>query len=130
MTQQIEIGNIVTGVYKTGKYIGEVIGEHPRMPHYVVKVLAVLKHPQQGDLHNPKTADVPLFHHRRALGKNEKANMPKAQIKQFNGDVPNYHESLKKALAEQKQSLSTDDNEWAKQSLANLESLEVEYFKS
>ncbi len=59
MRETFEIGEIVTGIYKTGKYIGEVTNSRPGS--YVVKVLAVLKHPVQGDLHNVKQADVPFF---------------------------------------------------------------------
>ncbi|TKJ07484.1 kinase, partial [Bacillus cereus] len=54
MRETFEIGEIVTGIYKTGKYIGEVTNSRPGS--YVVKVLAVLKHPVQGDLHNVKQA--------------------------------------------------------------------------
>ncbi|UCZ53595.1 kinase-associated lipoprotein B [Bacillus shivajii] len=128
MAEQLQIGDIVTGIYKTGKYIGEIIGEHPRMPHYVVKVLAVEKHPQQGDLHSPKNVDVPLFHNRRALGHNEKANMPKAQIRRFEGEVPDYKESLRQALQDQKQTLIEDGSDWANKSLTSLETLEEDYF--
>lgn len=44
---------------KTGKYIGEITGIYP--DHYVVRTLAVLKHPMQGDLHHPKETDVAFF---------------------------------------------------------------------
>lgn len=53
------IGQTVTALYKTGKYIGEIT--QVRDLHYVVRIQAVLKHPEQGDLHNPGQVDVPFF---------------------------------------------------------------------
>lgn len=45
-------GQIVTASYKTGEYIGEVI-ELMSTGKAAVRILAVVKHPAQGDLHNP-----------------------------------------------------------------------------
>lgn len=56
--KNIQIGDYVTAFYKTGTYIGEVTGERPGS--YVVKVLAVVKHPRQGDLHNPGKSTFPF----------------------------------------------------------------------
>ncbi len=56
---EFQIGDKVTAIYKTGKYIGEITEE--RAQHYLVRVLAVLTHPMQGDLHHPKNADVKFF---------------------------------------------------------------------
>lgn len=56
--------------YKTGKYFGRLFAERPQ--GLVVEVLAVEKHPVQGDLHQPNQVDVPLFHIRTALHKHEK----------------------------------------------------------
>lgn len=120
------IGDIVTGIYKTGKYIGEITDIRPM--HYLVKVKAVLKHPQQGDLHHPKAADVQFFHERRALAFNEQTNIPKKMVKPFDGDIPDYEESLKNALTELREELMQLNTPWAEQSLSNLSRLEADYF--
>lgn len=120
------IGDIVTGIYKTGKYIGEITDIRPM--HYLVKVKAVLKHPQQGDLHHPKDADVQFFHERRALAFNEQTNIPKKMVKPFDGAIPDYQESLKNALTELREELMQLNTPWAEQSLSNLSRLEADYF--
>ncbi|OLO39098.1 kinase [Alkalihalophilus pseudofirmus] len=127
MEKQLEIGQTVTGIYKTGKYIGEITNVRPEQ--YVVRVLAVLKHPDQGDLHNPKETDVELFHERRALAYREQTNIPKVYVKPFSDDVPSYEESLKEALKQQYTKLESDQSAWAKKSIEMLQSLEKEYFK-
>jgi kinase-associated protein B len=122
---KIKVGTIVTGIYKTGKYIGEVTDIRPM--HYLVKVKAVLKHPQQGDLHTPKEVDVPLFHERRALALNEQTNIPKNMVKPYGGEIIEYKESLKGALHAATQALLDDESLWAKRSLENFSILEKEY---
>ncbi|OAS87102.1 MULTISPECIES: kinase-associated lipoprotein B [Metabacillus] len=123
-----KIGEIVTGLYKTGKYIGEITDI--REMHYLVKVKAVLKHPQQGDLHNPKQADVQFFHERRALAFNEQTNIPKQMVKPFADPIPDYKESLKQALDTLKDELLQLDTSWAQKSLELLSTLEADYFLS
>lgn len=127
MTQQFEVGQIVTGIYKTGKYIGEitVIKEL----NFVIRVLAVLKHPTQGDLHNPKKIDVGFFHERRALAFREQVNIPKVYVKPYESEVPTYEESLKTALNELVKELAEDRTPFAKKSLDILDSLKTDYFK-
>lgn len=124
--EEKKIGDVVTGIYKTGKYIGVITDI--RQMHYLVQVKAVIKHPQQGDLHNPKQVDVQMFHERRALAFNEQTNVPKQMVKSFDGDVPDYHQSLQKAVTAMKQDLEEMNTEWAKQSLNRLLVLEKEYF--
>ncbi|WP_226529152.1 kinase-associated lipoprotein B [Metabacillus niabensis] len=124
--EEKKIGDVVTGIYKTGKYIGVVTDI--RQMHYLVQVKAVIKHPQQGDLHNPKQVDVQMFHERRALAFNEQTNVPKQMVKSFDGNVPDYHQSLQKAVIAMKQELEEMNTEWAKQSLNRLLVLEKEYF--
>lgn len=124
---EFKIGQIVTGVYKTGKYIGEVTQLKPAF--YLVRVMAVLKHPQQGDLHNPKQVDVPLFHERRALAFREQVNVPKTHVREYNEDVPDYKESLKLALQDQYAELEAENSEWAKKSMSLLKGLEEDYFR-
>ncbi|MHC0039026.1 kinase-associated lipoprotein KapB [Pseudoneobacillus sp. C159] len=125
---ELSIGDIVTSIYKTGKYIGEVTDIRPQ--HYLVKTLAVLKHPMQGDLHNPKEVGLGFFHERKALAFREQANVPKQMVKPFIEEVPDYQESLKVAIEKLKSDLKNDQSQWAELSLKNIVSLENEYFKS
>ncbi|MEH6891381.1 kinase-associated lipoprotein B [Bacillus sp. JJ864] len=125
MNETFQIGDIVTGIYKTGKYIGEITNVRPQ--HYLVKVLAVVKHPMQGDLHNVKQADVPFFHERRALAFREQTNIPQSMVKRYEGDVPDYKESLQTALTEQIMQLQEDDTPFAERSLQMLEQLKHDY---
>jgi kinase-associated protein B len=120
-----KIGDLVTAIYKTGKYIGEVTNERPGV--YVVKVLAVLKHPRQGDLHNPNQADVQLFQERKALAFTEQANIPEKMVKPFDEEIPAYNDSLIEAFQHLKQDLQKDDSDFAQKSLENLQSLKREY---
>ena len=124
--EEKKIGDVVTGIYKTGKYIGVVTDIRPM--HYLVQVKAVIKHPQQGDLHNLKQVDVQMFHERRALAFNEQTNVPKQMVKPFDGDIPDYQQSLQKAVISMKQDLEEMNTEWAQQSLNRLQVLEKEYF--
>ncbi|MFX3622884.1 MAG: kinase-associated lipoprotein B [Ectobacillus sp.] len=125
MENTLQIGDIVTGIYKTGKYIGEITDIRPE--HYLVKVLAVINHPTQGDLHNVKQADVPLFHERRALAFREQANIPKKLVKKFEGEVPDYTKSLRQALETQIAALKEDGSPFTERSLENLYNLQKEY---
>jgi kinase-associated protein B len=124
---ELQVGEKVTAIYKTGKYIGEITEIRPQ--HYLVKVLAVLKHPMQGDLHNPKDANVLFFHERRALSYREQANVPQQMVKQFANQIPEYQASLKEAIEKMKKELTDDSSEWALRSLKNIETLEKDYFK-
>lgn len=125
VVSELQIGEIVTAIYKTGKYIGEITEVRPQ--HYLVRILAVLKHPMQGDLHNPKDADVLIFHERKALSYREQANIPYKMVKSFENEVPDYTESLKEAVAIMKKELAETSSEWAEMSLKALESLEKDY---
>jgi kinase-associated protein B len=127
MSESLKRGDLVIGIYKTGKYIGEITDIRPQ--HYLVCVKSVLKHPMQGDLHRPKQADVPLFHERRALAFNEQANMPKPMVRLYEGEVLDYHESLKQAVDAMKEELLADGSEWALKSLENVKVLEQDYFR-
>jgi kinase-associated protein B len=124
---ELQIGEIVTGIYKTGKYIGEITEVRPQ--HYLVRVLAVVKHPMQGDLHNPKEVDVLIFHERKALSYREQANIPKQMVKIFTEEVPDYQESLKQAVQQMKNELTEKASDWAEMSLKSIASLEKDYFK-
>ncbi|WP_017756270.1 kinase-associated lipoprotein B [Calidifontibacillus oryziterrae] len=127
MTTELQVGQLVTGIYKTGKYVGEITAI--KRDHYTIRVKAVLKHPLQGDLHAPKESDVLFFHERRALAYNEQTNVPKSHVKPFANPVPIYHESLKAALSEQINQLEADNSKWAEESLKIFRRLEADYFK-
>lgn len=121
-----QIGDYVTAFYKTGKYAGEITQIRPN-GYIVVKTLAVLKHPMQGDLHNPKQADVDFFHERKALAHLEQTNVPANMVKPFEGEIPPYKASLARALVTLKEDLREDPSEWAARSLECLRRLELEY---
>lgn len=122
----IQIGDKVTAIYKTGKYIGEVTNIRPET--ILIRVLAVVTHPTQGDLHSHKDADVPLFHERRALAYREQANIPAKMVKPYTDEIPEYKESLTNAIQKLRDTLASDDTLWAKKSLENISTLEREYF--
>ncbi|MBU8880749.1 kinase-associated lipoprotein B [Bacillus sp. FJAT-29790] len=124
---EFKIGDKVTAIYKTGKYVGEITDIRPQ--HYLVRVLGVIKHPMQGDLHSPKDAEVMFFHERRALAFREQTNVPKQMVKHYEEEIPDYKDSLKAALEKMKQELKETSTPWADQSLKNIESLEQDYFK-
>ncbi|MCP3740642.1 kinase-associated lipoprotein B [Rossellomorea sp. BNER] len=122
---ELKKGNIVTAIYKTGKYIGEVteIGSQ----HLIVKVLSVLKHPRQGDLHHPKDIDVSFFHERKALAYTERANIPLKMVKPFDGEIADYNTSLKKAFDELKSELAKENTPFTEKSLQALNGVQKEY---
>ncbi|GBF75326.1 hypothetical protein PA598K_03727 [Paenibacillus sp. 598K] len=119
-----EIGSIVKMDYKTGVYVGEFMEQNG--PRAVVKVLAVLKHPDQGDLHHPYDPDVPMFHERRALSYTEKALAPLRDIKLHTGEVPEYKASLERSLQAEIEMLDKLKR-WAERGLDQLEGLRREY---
>ncbi|MFC5472158.1 sporulation phosphorelay system protein KapB [Cohnella suwonensis] len=82
--------------YKTGEYVGEAVDGDDR--RILVKVLAVLRHPTQGDLHSEFDPDAAIFHERKALSYTEKAWVPAQTVKPYGGALPDYRESLKAAL--------------------------------
>ncbi|WP_099355575.1 kinase-associated lipoprotein B [Fredinandcohnia onubensis] len=127
MSDEFKVGDIVTGIYKTGKYIGEITAIKPE--HYLVKVKAVLKHPMQGDIHSPKDVNVPLFQERRALAFNEQTNVPKKMVRHYKEEVPEYKISLREAVDKTKNDLEAEGTEWALRSLENMNVLEKDYFK-
>lgn len=124
MRETFEIGEIVTGIYKTGKYIGEVTNSRPGS--YVVKVLAVLKHPVQGDLHNVKQADVPFFHERRALAFREQTNIPEQMVKNMKEKFGLYRVT-KISIRNSNEFIFEDDSPFAERSLETLQQLKKDY---
>ncbi|WP_050616220.1 kinase-associated lipoprotein B [Bacillus testis] len=124
---ELQVGSTVTVLNKTGKYIGEITAVTEQS--YLVRIAAVLKHPMQGDLHNPKQVDVAMFHIRKALAYREQINAPKNLVKPYDGEVPDYKESLKAAFEQLKDSLQEGNDEWTAYSKAAAAELEKDYFK-
>lgn len=124
-SQPFEPGQTVTAAYKTGEYIGEVV-ELMSTGKVAVRILAVVKHPTQGDLHNPMNPDVPYFHERRALAYQEIALMPPQTIAAYHGAIPDYKQSLLQALERE---IAAYDRlrRFAERSLAELEKLKQDY---
>ncbi|MFD2922752.1 kinase-associated lipoprotein B [Halobacillus naozhouensis] len=125
---EFQNGTVVKAHYKSGIYIGEVMED--RNQHYLVKILAVDKHPMQGDLHNPgKTEDV-FFHQRKALSHKEKANIHKHAVHPYESEqVPDYDDSLKQSVERLKQKLTRRETEFNQHALDQLNDLEKQYFR-
>ncbi|WP_040949221.1 sporulation phosphorelay system protein KapB [Gorillibacterium massiliense] len=121
----IAVGDKVRAVYKSGEYVAEVVELTDRRA--AVKVLAVLKHPAQGDLHKPHHSDIGFFHQRRALALNETIIVPLPTIVFHIGPVPDYKQSLKEALESEVASLK-QQKEYADRSLHELAELKKDYF--
>ncbi|MEH6940702.1 kinase-associated lipoprotein B [Bacillus sp. JJ722] len=124
---EFKIGDIVTAFNKTGKYIGEITAV--REQAYLVRILAVLKHPKQGDLHNPNQVDVDFFHERKALAFREQTNVPTNMVRPYNDEIPNYKDSLQVAVDTIKQEFESKDTPFSKKSLEAIQELEKDYFK-
>ncbi|WP_173915762.1 kinase-associated lipoprotein B [Halobacillus sp. Marseille-Q1614] len=123
----LKAGDLVKAHYKTGIYIGELVEE--RRNAYLVKVLAVDKHPMQGDLHNPGKTENVFFHQRKALSYQEKANIHKEAIEKYEGtEVPDYKDSLKQSIEKLKQKVQRRETEFNQLALSRLEELEKQYF--
>ncbi|MCA1011065.1 kinase-associated lipoprotein B [Halobacillus halophilus] len=126
---EFEKGALVKAHYKTGIYVGEVVEDRNRF--YLVKILAVDKHPMQGDLHNPGQTEDVFFHQRKALSFNEKANVQKEAVHPFEEEtVPEYEASLKQAVEKLKTKLTRRETEFNLNAKQQLEDLENQYFKS
>lgn len=123
---EIQIGDTVKAHYHSGTYIGKVIED--RGERYLIEVLAVIKHPLQGDIHNIGKVEDVFFHERKALYYKEKMNVKKPAVKAYHGPVPAYGESLKKAVEQYKESLMAEDSPYHKMALENLQNLENHYY--
>ncbi|MDV2683545.1 sporulation phosphorelay system protein KapB [Alkalihalophilus lindianensis] len=113
--------------YKTGLYIGELLEKRESEQKGLMKVLAVVKHPTQGDLHQPKQSDVAYFHQRKALAEFEKTWVPLATVTLYKGEVPSYKDSLKTAWQEKYDQLATKQTPFAQLSIQHLKELKTEY---
>ncbi|MFZ0074973.1 kinase [Exiguobacterium sp. RIT452] len=116
--------------YKTGKYFGRLFAERPQ--GLVVEVLAVEKHPIQGDLHNPNQVDVPLFHVRPALHPHEKVTVAPSVVYAYDGEIPPYADSLRRAYEKDVERLNGQNPEadaFVQKCLENYKELESIYAK-
>lgn len=128
MVQKYNDGDVVIAKYKTGEYIGRFV-QYRNETYGIVEILAVRRHPTQGDLHHPNEVNVPLFHQRRALSHHEKAVVNLNAIQPYDGDIPEYKTSLKTALEEKVDKLKDRNDPWAEEARRQMADLEKEYFK-
>ncbi|MBW5448403.1 kinase [Cohnella sp. CFH 77786] len=117
-------GAIVKMAYKTGEYIGETVESDGR--RLLVKVLAVLAFPTQGDLHSPYDPDAPMFHERKAAAYTEKVWVPESAAERYTGAIPAYRESLEMALGVEMERMDRLKR-WAERCLGNLAELRKDY---
>src|SRR5690625_6552680 len=101
--RDIKVGDIVEARYNSGTYVGKVLED--RRNFFLVKVLAVLIHPTQGDLHNRGQIEGVAFHERKALAFQEKMNATKRNTQLYEGEIPDYTTSLKTAVEQIKNNL-------------------------
>lgn len=123
---EVDVGNIVKAHYNSGSYVGKVLED--RGNRYLVEVLAVLKHPLQGDLHNMGKVEDVFFHERKALFFREKMNVKKPAVHPYQEDIPAYGESLKEATKIYREKLSNEDTAYNRKALDKLNYLEEAYY--
>ncbi|MBF2260909.1 sporulation phosphorelay system protein KapB [Staphylococcus capitis] len=111
--------------HKTGSY-GVTIREE-NDDQVLVQVEQVIKHPKQGDLHNPNETKGVFFHERKALSHFEKRYAKRSQLREFNVEEMNYEDSLQQAITDLEHQLKEDDSEHARLSLKNLNELKEDY---
>lgn len=123
---QVSVGDIVQTSYNSGTYIGEVLED--KQNFILVKVLAVVTHPTQGDLHNRGQVDGVAFHERKALAFEEKFNARKRMTTLFEDEVPHYATSLKQAVEQMKAQLREEETAFNELSLSRIADLETHYY--
>ncbi|RED65034.1 sporulation phosphorelay system protein KapB [Cohnella lupini] len=124
MDEVDSIPEIVKISYKTGDYVGEACERDDR--RVLVKVLAVLQHPTQGDLHSSYDPDAAIFHERRALAYTEKVWVPIQTAHRYTGAIPEYRQSLNTALGIEMEKIDRLKR-WSELSLEKLETLRKDY---
>jgi kinase-associated protein B len=118
------VGSIVKVTHKTGQYIGETVeGDGRRL---LVKVLAVLVHPTQGDLHHPYDPDAVMFHERKASSYTEKVWVPVQAAEVYTGVIPPYKETLQTALSAEMEKMDRLKR-WAERCLVQLAEIKKDY---
>lgn len=121
-----QIGHLVRAHYNSGTYIGEVVED--RGDRFLIKVLAVHKHPMQGDLHNPGKVDDVFFHERKALAYNEKMNVAKPAVHPFDEPLPEYKASLLKSVEKLKNKLDYKDTPFNQKARKTLDELVKKHY--
>lgn len=111
--------------HKSGVYGVEVVEE--TQDQILVKVLQVIKHPKQGDLHSPNEAEGVFFHERKALSLYEKRFTTKSKLKPFDVDLLPYEVSLQRAITQLETKLKTEDTLYNQKSLMCLNELKKDY---
>ncbi|QMV43206.1 sporulation phosphorelay system protein KapB [Cohnella cholangitidis] len=124
MSELNAVPEIVRINYKTGEYVGEAIDRDERRA--LVKVLAVLQHPTQGDLHSSYDPDAVMFHERKALSYTEKVWVPIQTVQPYKGAIPDYRESLRTAYGNERERIDRLKR-WSELCLEKLESLRKDY---
>lgn len=124
---EVNIGDIVRAHYNSGTYIGEV--KEDRGERYLIEVLAVYKHPLQGDIHNPGQVEGVFFHERKALAHHEKMNVKKPAVHLYNEEIPKYGPSLKQAVQIYREKLQEKESDFNQAALQKLEGLEENIYK-
>lgn len=128
MNEQLKSDDLCLIDYKSGKYIAQFVERSLNNPSKaIVKIISVVEHPEQGDLHNRYQADVPLFHQRKASAYLEHVLLPMNMIKVYSGDVMDYSSSLAHALQRQLLELAKKDDEWSDKAREQLLLLKAEY---
>lgn len=122
----LQVGDIIQTTYNSGTYVVKIIQDKGN--YILVETLGVLKHPQQGDLHNPGQAEGVAFHERKALAHHEKFNARKRHAKAFDGEVPAYAASLQQAVESYKQELQQVDTLFNQKALERIADLEEHYY--
>lgn len=126
MVENITVGDIVQTNYNSGTYIAEVLEDKGNF--ILVKILAVVIHPQQGDLHARGQAEGVAFHERKALAFQEKMNARKRLSKKFTDEIPDYATSLQKSVESFKEELQQEDTLFNQKSLEKIADLEKHYY--
>ena len=127
MSNELHIGSIVEVEYNSGIYVGEVIED--RKNFWLIETQAILKHPTQGDLHNPNQTEGVAFHERKALAYREKFNGRKRKTTLFTGEVPDYVDSLKDSIAQLKKELEMRNDDYGELALARLADLDKSFYQ-
>ncbi|MUT67745.1 sporulation phosphorelay system protein KapB [Paenibacillus sp. NEAU-GSW1] len=124
---RFEAGMIVEAEVRSGRYIAEIMEING--PRALVKIVAVLKHPEQGDLHQPYNPDVAMFHERRALSFTEKTTVLLRALSPYRrAEIPPYKETLLSATAQGLEELYRL-RRWIEKSIEILKELETDYKK-
>ncbi|NJH99846.1 sporulation phosphorelay system protein KapB [Staphylococcus hyicus] len=111
--------------HKSGVYGVEVVEE--TQDQILVKVMQVIKHPKQGDLHSPNEAEGVFFHERKALSLYEKRYTTKRKLKPIDVDPLPYEVSLQRAITQLETKLKTEDTLYNQKSLMCLNELKKDY---